>query len=233
MSFVFTHSNPDMELEKKRTAIVFADLQNEFLEPSGSYYPLIADKLKELNVYDNIEKLLRTAQENDIFVVHSPHYYYPTDLQWVAPLNAISDFLVRVPNGFVIRKDPVSLDGFVGSGADYPERLKQYLMDGKMVNTSPHKGLSCQSNDLVKQLRQRRVEKLIVAGPVGNLCLENHVRDLVEAGFEVVVVRDAIAAGLNDEGDGYAAAMVNYRFITNGIWTTDEAIRKIKAVASA
>ncbi|KKO99280.1 hypothetical protein THAR02_08614 [Trichoderma harzianum] len=231
MSFVFTHRNPDMQLEKKRTALVFADLQNEFLEPFGSYYPLIADKLKELNVYDNIERLLKTAQENDIFVAHSPHYYYPTDLQWVAPLQAISDYLVQVPNGFVVRKDPVSLDGFVGSGADYPERLKKYLMDGKMINTSPHKGLSCQSNDLVKQLRLRRVEKLIVAGPVGNLCLENHVRDLVEAGFEVVVVRDAIAGGLNDEGDGYSAAMVNYCFITNGIWTTNEAVEKMKEVA--
>jgi len=231
MSFIFTHRNPDMQLEKKRTAVVFADLQNEFLEPFGSYYPLIADKLKELDVYNNIEKLLKTAQDNDIFVVHSPHYYYPTDLQWVAPPPAIADYLVGLPNGFVGRKDPVSLDGFAGSGADYPERLKKYLMNGKTAHTSPHKGLSCQSNDLVKQLRHRRVEKLIVAGPVGNLCLENHVRDLVEAGFEVVVVRDAIAAGVNDEGDGYAAAMVNYRYITNGIWTTEEAVSKMKAIA--
>lgn len=220
-----------MQLEAKRTALVFADLQNEFLEPFGSYYPMIADKLKELHVYDNIEKLLQAAQDSDIFTVHSPHYYYPTDLQWVASPQAIADYLIRVPNGFVARSDPVSLDGFVGSGADYPERLKKYLMNGKTVNTSPHKGLSCQSNDLVKQLRMRRVEKLIVAGPVGNLCLENHVRDLVEAGFEVAVVRDAIAAGVNDEGDGYTAAMVNYRFITNGVWTTEEAIGKIKALA--
>lgn len=105
-------------------------------------------------------------------------------------------------------------------------------MDGKTVNTSPHKGLSCQSKDLVKQLRLRRIEKLIFAGPVGNLCLENHVRDLVEAGFKVVVVRDAIAGGVNDEGDGCAAAMFNFRYVTNGIWTTEEAIRKMKEFAS-
>ncbi|KAJ2974231.1 hypothetical protein NQ176_g6165 [Zarea fungicola] len=118
-----------MQLEAKRTALVFADLQNEFLEPFGSYYPMIADKLKELHVYDNIEKLLQAAQDSDIFTVHSPHYYYPTDLQWVASPQAIADYLIRVPNGFVARSDPVSLDGFVGSGADYPERLKKYLMN--------------------------------------------------------------------------------------------------------
>lgn len=190
-----------MQLEKKRTAVVFADLQNEFLVKSGSYYPIIADKLKELNVFDNIEELLRCAKENDYHVIHSPHYYYPTDLQWVAPNNAISDYLVNLPTGFVGRKDPVDLEGFHGSGADYPERLKRYLMDGKTANTSPHKELSCLSNDLIKQLRMRRIEKVIMAGPVGNLCLENHMRDLLEAGFEIAMVRDAIAAGQNEEGD--------------------------------
>ncbi|KAJ3478101.1 hypothetical protein NLG97_g8664 [Lecanicillium saksenae] len=219
-----------MKLHKPTTALVFADLQNEFLEPHGSYYHLIEAKLKELNVYDNIEKLLQTAKEKDVFVLHSPHYYYPTDAQWIAPPQAIASYLGGVPNGFVRRTDPISLEGFAGSGADYPERLRKYIMDGKTVNTSPHKGLSCQSNDLIKQLRMRRIEKLIVAGPVGNLCLENHVRDLIEAGFEVVVVRDAIAAGANDEGDGYNAAMTNFRYITNGIWTTEEAVERIAAL---
>jgi nicotinamidase-related amidase len=231
MPFTFTHRNPEMRLEKKHTALVFADLQNEFLESSGSYYPMIEDKLEELKVYDHIEELLKCAQENDIYVVHSPHYYYPTDRQWTAPGSAIVDYLSNLPEGFVGRKDPVDLEGFHGSGADYPERLKKYLMDGKTVNTSPHKGLSCLSNDLIKQLRLRRIEKVIVAGPVGNLCLENHVRDILEYGFEIAVVRDAIAGPKNDEGDGYAAAMTNYRFITNAMWTTKEAITKINALA--
>lgn len=105
-------------------------------------------------------------------------------------------------------------------------------MDGITANTSPHKELSCQSNDLIKQLRHRRVEKPIVAGPVGNLCLENPVCGFVEAGFEVVVVKDAIAAGVNEEGGGYAAAMTNFRYITNGIWTTQEAVQKMEAMAA-
>lgn len=233
MSFVFTHRNAEMQLEKKRTALVFADLQNEFLVETGSYYPMIADKLKELNVFDNIEELLKCAKENDYYVIHSPHYYYPTDLQWVAPNNAISDYLVNLPAGFVGRKDPVDLEGFHGSGADYPERLKKYLMDGKTANTSPHKGLSCLSNDLIKQLRMRRIEKVIMAGPVGNLCLENHMRDLLEAGFEIAMVRDAIAAGQNEEGDAYQASMVNFRFMANALWTTEDTVKRMKAAATA
>jgi nicotinamidase-related amidase len=197
---------------------------------SGSYYPMIADKLKELNVNDHIEELLKCAQEHGFFIIHSPHYYYPTDLQWVAPSGA--DYLVKLPNGFVGRKDPIDLEGFVSSGANYPERLKSYLMDGKTANTSPHKGFSCLSNDLIKQLRIRRIEKVIIAGPVGNLCLENHMRDLIEAGFEIVMVRDAIAAGRNEEGDAYQAAMVNYRFMANTVWTTEDTLKRMKAAAA-
>lgn len=219
-----------MQLDKKHTALVFADLQNEFLIETGSYYHMIADKLKELNVFDNIEELLKCAKENNFFVIHSPHYYYPTDRQWVAQGGAIADYLGKLPDGFVGRKDPVDLEGFVGSGADYPEQLKKYLMDGETANTSPHKGLSCLSNDLIKQLRMRRVEKVIMAGPVGNLCLENHMRDLIEAGFEIAMVRDAIAAGRNEEGDAYVAAMVNYRFMANAVWTTEDTIKRMKAV---
>jgi nicotinamidase-related amidase len=233
MPFTFTHPYPDMQLDKKHTALVMADLQNEFLMETGSYYPMIADKLKELNVFDHIEELLKCAQENGFYIIHSPHYYYPTDRQWVAPPGAIADYLGKLPNGFVGRKDPVDLEGLVGSGADYPERLKTYLMDGKTANTSPHKGFSCLSNDLIKQLRMRRVERVIMAGPVGNLCLENHMRDLIEAGFEIAMVRDAIAAGRNEEGDAYQAAMVNYRFMANAMWTTEDAIKRMKAAAAA
>ena len=79
MSFTFTHHNADTQLDRKHTALVFTDLQNEFLIETGSYYHMIADKLKGLNVFDNIEELLKCAKANDYFVIHSPHYYYPTD----------------------------------------------------------------------------------------------------------------------------------------------------------
>ncbi|MFH9969005.1 isochorismatase family protein [Streptomyces mirabilis] len=228
---LFTHRNPEMQLDKGHTALVVADLQNDFLREDGSYYPLIEDSLKAHGTAEHIEQLLKCAQENEFFVVHSPHYYYPTDGQWVAPPGAIADYLGGI--NFVRRADPLSLDGFVGSGADYPEHLKKYLMDGKTANISPHKGMSSDSNDLIKQLRLRRVEKVIMAGPVGNLCLEAHMRDIFEAGFEIAMVRDAVAAGRNEEGDGYQAAMVNYRFIANAVWTTEETVKRMKAAAAA
>jgi nicotinamidase-related amidase len=224
--FTFTHRNPEMQLDKKRTALVLADIQNDFLTAGGVYYPMIEDSLKEHAVHDNLEKLLIAAKANDIEVIHSPHYYYPHDGKWIAPLGAMADYVSKA--GLVGRHDPLSLKDFENSGADFPVRYKRYLQDGKTVNTSPHKGYSSQQNDLVMQLRMRRIEKVIMAGPVANLCLESHMRDLIESGFEVAMVRDAVAGSRNEEGDAYQAAMVNYRFMANAVWTTDEAVERIK-----
>jgi nicotinamidase-related amidase len=228
---VFTHRNPEMQLAKGRTALVLADMQNEFLEEKkeGTYYALIEDSLKKRNVIPNLEELLKTAQALGYFIIHSPHWYYPTDLQWTVPKTAIADYLVSI--GFVGRKDPVDLEGFKGSRADYYEPFKKYLMDGRTCNCSPHKVFGCESNDVIKQLRMRRVEKVIMAGPVANICLESHMRDIIEAGMEVAMVRDAVAAGVNDEGDAYQAAMVNWRFMANAVWTTKETVEKMKAAA--
>ncbi|MGY6163934.1 isochorismatase family protein [Paraburkholderia strydomiana] len=79
----------------------------------------------------------------------------------------------------------------------------------------------------------RRIEKVIMAGPVANICLEGHMRDIIEEGMEVAMVRDAVAGGRNEEGDAYLAAMINYRFLANAVWTTEDAISRMKAVAEA
>ena len=57
-----------------------------------------------------------------------------------------------------------------------------------------------------------------------NLCVEGHLRELVEQGFEVAVVKDATAGPRLPEGDGYLAALVNFRFLASAVWTTAEAV---------
>ena len=79
------------------------------------------------------------------------------------------------------------------------------------------------------QLRKRGIDKVILAGMSANLCTESHMRELIEQGFAVAVVKDATAAAQVDEGDGYAAAVINYRFIANTVWTTKEAKQQMEA----
>src|SRR6266550_4653965 len=119
-------------------------------------------------------------------------------------------------NKMFARSGALSLDGFLGSGADWLERFKPYIEDGKTVVVSPHRVWGPQTNDLVLQLRKRRIGKVILGGMLANMCVEAHLRDLLEQGFEVVVAKDATAAPKHPElGDGYKAAVVNYNFIAN------------------
>ena len=128
------------------------------------------------------------------------------------------------------RKDPLSLDGFAGSGADWLERYKPYIEDGKTIVVSPHKVYGPESNDLVLQLRKRGIGKVILGGMSANLCTESHLRELLEQGFAVAVVRDATAAAVTPElGDGYAAALTNFGFTANAVITTEEAVAAIAA----
>jgi nicotinamidase-related amidase len=211
-----------MAIEQQRTALVITDLQNDFLSPGGAAWALVKDRMAENNTVENIEALLRAARDGGYPVVLSPHYYYPSDGKWMAPGGALEVLMGQL--GVFTRKGPLTLDGFDGSGADWPERFKPYLQACDTVVASPHKVYGTASNDLVLQLRKRRIEKVILAGPVGNLCVEAHLRDFLEHGFEVAMVRDATAGTKNEEGDGYQAALVNFRFLAHALWTTRQAV---------
>lgn len=50
-----------------------------------------------------------------------------------------------------------------------------------------------QTNDLVFQLRKRRIYKAIVCGMLALPCVESHLRELLEQGSEAAVVNDATA----------------------------------------
>lgn len=76
------------------------------------------------------------------------------------------------------------------------------------------------------------MKKVILAGMSANLCTQAHLHELLEQGFEVAVVRDATAAAKLPEGDGYQAALINFRYIANALWTTDEAVQRIEAATA-
>jgi nicotinamidase-related amidase len=202
--------NPGMQVDE-RTALVITDPQNDFLSPEGVTWGVVGKSVTENNTVKNIETLLKVAKSNDIPVFVSPHYYYPTDKGWKFE-GALEVLMHNI--GMFDRVGQLSLEGFKGSGADWLDLYKPYIEDGKTVVSSPHK----------------------VYGPENNDLTESHMRELVEQGFEVAVVKDATAAAIVPEGNGYEAALVNFRFIASAVWSTkeaEEAIAKYKAIDMA
>jgi nicotinamidase-related amidase len=128
------------------------------------------------------------------------------------------------------REGALTTQGLSGSGADWHEPLRDLIEHENVVVASPHKVYGPESNDLVLQLRKRGIDKVILAGMSANLCVEAHLRELTEQGFEVAVVKDATAGAQLPGGDFYQAALLNFRMIASAVLTTEEAT---EALASA
>jgi nicotinamidase-related amidase len=206
-------------LDKAHTAVLVTDPQNDFLREDGVLYKLLADNLKELDTINNIDKLMRTAKKAGIALAVDPLVYTARDTDWNNAGALQRQLLDMKALHRISLADP---KGFEGSGADFYERYKPYIYDGKTVVVAPHKMYGPESNDLIYQLRSRNIDTVILGGMVANLCVDSHMRALMENGFKVYVVKDAVAA---PGADAYKAALVNYGMIANGVWTTDEAVK--------
>jgi nicotinamidase-related amidase len=194
------------------------------MSPEGRSWGVVGESVTEQNLVPNLVRLFAAAKQAGICVAISPHYYFPHDHKWkVAGPAEMFQHAV----GMFDRPGALTLEGFRDSGADFMPELKPYIEDGDTIICSTHKLYGPQANDLVLQLRKQRVDQVILAGMAANLCVESHLRDLLEHGFEVAVVRDAVAGPKLPEGDGYHAALVNFRYIANALWDTDETLRRL------
>jgi len=217
--------DPGMVIVPGRTALLITDPQNDFLHPDGVAWGVVGNSVTENNTIENIESLFKVAKDVDMPVFISPHYYYPADHAWKFE-GALEMLMHNI--GMFDRKDALDTHGLHGSGADWLARYKPYINDGSTVVSSPHKIYGPETNDLILQLRKQGIDKVILAGMSANLCTESHMRELIEQGFEVVVVSDGTAAAQVQEGDGYQAALINFRFIANSVWNTEQAVHRIR-----
>lgn len=213
-------------LDHQHAALVITDPQIDFLSPDGATWAVFGDSIQQNDTVTHIGELLDAAKLSGLTVAVSPHYFYPTDKQWLFG-DPLEQFMGAV--GMFERRGPYTMDGFAGSGADFLPAYEHHIHDGHTVIASPHKIVGPESNDLLLQLRKRGVSQVVLAGMAANLCVEGHLRELVEQGFEVVVVKDATAGARLPEGDGYLAALVNYRFLASAVWTTAEAVTQFRS----
>jgi nicotinamidase-related amidase len=215
-----------MDIDRADTAVVFIDPQNDVLSEKGANWGAVGASVTENNTVEHMEQIFQAAKASGYHVFISPHYFYPTDSGWTFndPLET-DEFAGRS----FARSGALSLQGFEGSGADWLERFKPYIDDGQTVVVSPHKVWGPQTNDLVLQLRKRGISKIILGGMLANMCVESHLREFLEQGFQVAVVADAAAGPRHPQwGDGYAAAMINYRFLAHAVLDTAEVLHRMR-----
>ena len=215
-----------LQIGRGDTAVVMIDPQNDVLSEKGLAWPLLRESLKENNTIENMERVFRAAKARGFEVFISPHYFYPTDKGWKFNGPLETD---EAASGMFARRGVLNLEGLAGSGADWLERFRPYIDDGKTIVVAPHRVFGPETNDLVLKLRKRRMSKVILGGMLANMCVESHLRELLEQGFEVAVAKDATAAPKHPEwGYGYEAALINYAFLAHAVLTTDQSVKAIE-----
>ena len=198
-------------IDRSRTALLIIDPQNDFLSEGGVAWPLVGDGVKNTKVVEHLVELRSAAKKAGVPVFYCPHYYNDNEFATWKHLNPI---------------DKMMFDGkMFRSGTWGAEFHPDLVPDDNTFVLAPHKALSgFWAGDAAIQLRQRNIDTIVLAGMSANLCVESNLRDAVENGFEVLVVKDA-TTGPGPEAT--QAAMVNYGLIANEVVTTDEITQRL------
>lgn len=93
-------------------------------------------------------------------------------------------------------------------GAAFPDGLR-LPSDARVIDKATRAETDAYSafsgTALAQELRERAVKRLLVGGLATDYCVLNTVRDALQAGFEVVLLKDAIRAVDVKPGDGERA----------------------------
>jgi nicotinamidase-related amidase len=216
-----------MKIRPHDTAIVITDPQNHFLSPSGATWGVVGESVQKNKTVEHIERLFKGAKANGYDVFVSPHSCYLTDRGW--KLGGTVGKIMRELEMFYGDGD-LAVKEFSGAELDWLERFKPYIEDGKTIITAPHKMDGPETNDLALQLRKHGKSNVLLAGMSANLCVEAHLRALLEQGFEVTVIKDAVAAMAHpDLGDGYNSAITNFGFLASAVRYTVNIVKDMEA----
>ena len=198
-------------IDPKATALMVIDPQNDFLAEGGVVWDLVGDQVVKHQVVDKLKALIARAKEAGVAVVYVPHYY---DKEYQAWTN--NNFIDQV----MFQRRMFERGKW---GAEFHPDLQP---DDETILCAPHKNLSgFHTSDVDIQLRKRGLNTVLLCGMSANLCVESHLRDAEEKGYEVVVINDATAA---PGEDAYKAALTNYGFIAHESITTEQALQRLQ-----
>ena len=181
------------------------------LDPAAVMWDELENYVTENDVVEKLSDLQDAAREGDVPVFYSPHYYTDDEFETWDELNSIDQLM------FDVRMYDVNQEG--------SEIVSELEPDENTYVLSAHKHLSgFWANDIQAQLTKRGIDTIVLAGMYANLCVESHLRDAVENGYEVLVVTDATGA---PGPEMLEAARTNYEMIAHETAEADEVASRL------
>jgi len=186
------------------------DPYNDALSDGGKLWPDVKAIAETVELLPHLRALVEAARRIGVVVFYVPHRRWREGnydgWRHPGPGQAFTD------------RESVFGEGMWG-GDWHPDLVPE---PGDVV-VQQHWGQNGFANtDLDLQLKQRRIEKIIVAGMAANTCVEATARCGAELGYHVTLVRDATAACSSEAM--HAAHDINGPTFAHAILTADEVI---------
>ncbi len=199
--------------EKDLTALLVIDPYNDFISEGGKIWNRLKTVAEANDCVPHMLQVLNAARKADLRVFYALHHRYrPGDYEtwkYVAPIQKASWLSKAFENGTwggEIRREFQPQRGDIVA-------LEHWCSSG-FANT-----------DLDLQLKKHGIHKLITIGLIATTCVESTVRFAAELGYEVTVVKDAIADSSDEKM--HAALEINLPNYASAIVTTDEVVQAL------
>jgi ureidoacrylate peracid hydrolase len=167
--------------DKALTALLVVDPYNDFISEGGKIWPRIRAVAEANNCVGHMLQVLNAARKAKLRVVYAMHHRYrPGDYQtwtYIAPIQQ------RAWKG-------KSFEYGTWGGEIRPEFKPE---PGEIVAAEHWCSSGFANTDLDLHLKRHGIHQLIVIGLIAHTCIEATVRYAAELGYEVTVVRDAVA----------------------------------------
>lgn len=208
----------DLSYERDITGLLVVDPYNDFISEGGKIWPRIQAVAEANNCVPHMLEVLTAAREAKLPVFFAMHHRYREgdyeNWKYIAPIQKLA-----------WNRRTFEFGTWGG------EFKAEFVPASGEVVASEHWCSSGFANtDLDNQLKRRGIHRLIVIGLIAHTCIEATVRFAAELGYDVTVVKDAIA-DYSDEMM-HAALVINMPNYASAIVTTEQVVAAIKAAQS-
>lgn len=175
-----------LNFDPQTTALVVIDMQRDFVEPGGFGEALGNDVSLVRSAIEPCCKLLKTARDSGIMVVHTREGHR-ADLSDCPPAK-----LTRGGKTFIGEMGPKGRILIRGeAGHDIIPEL--YPIAGEPIIDKPGKGAFYQT-DLHLILQNKNIKTLIVCGVTTEVCVNTTVREANDRGYECIIPEDCVGS---------------------------------------
>jgi len=200
----------DLSYDPTITGLLVVDPYNDFISEGGKIWPRIKAVAEANNCVPHMAEILKAARDAKLRVFFAMHHRYRAgdyeSWKYIAPIQRLAWERRSFEYGTW--------------GGEF--RAEFVPAPGEIVASEHWCSSGFANTDLDVQLKRHGIQRLIVIGLIAHTCIEATVRFAAELGYDVTVVRDAVA-DYSDEMM-HAALVINMPNYASAIVTTKQLV---------